>query len=103
MAATDPKTINDEAQLEPTVRGPAWLGSEPASEGNTAFFYGTLMHPNILRRVITHKGAELEVAAAILFDHTRFHVKYCDYPAVISSDIASQVISDGTLADDDKA
>ncbi|KIO28353.1 hypothetical protein M407DRAFT_243035 [Tulasnella calospora MUT 4182] len=103
MATNDPKNVTDEAQLEPTVHGPAWLGPEPAREGNTAFFYGTLMHPKILKRVITHEGAELEVAAAILFDHTRFHVKYCDYPAVISSDIASQVIGDGTLADDDKA
>ncbi|KAG8985060.1 hypothetical protein FRB90_004958 [Tulasnella sp. 427] len=95
--------IIDRAQLEPTVGGSAWLGSEPAKEGNIAFFYGTLMHPKILKRVIDHEGAELEVAAAILFDHTRFHVKLCDYPAVVSSDIGSQVLSGRTLSDDDKA
>lgn len=67
MASSDLKGITDEAQLKPAVRGSAWLGPEPATEGNTAFFYGTLMHPKILKRVITHEGAELEVAAAILF------------------------------------
>lgn len=31
-----------------------------------AFFYGTLMHPAVLRRVIRHAGDDLQVAPAIL-------------------------------------
>ncbi|KAG8895667.1 hypothetical protein FRC01_012262 [Tulasnella sp. 417] len=103
MATNEPKNTTGGAPFGLAPGGIAWLGPEPAREGNTAFFYGTLMHPGILKRVVKHEGAELEIAAAILFDHTRFHVKYCDYPAVIPSDIAIQVIKDGILADDDKA
>lgn len=37
-----------------------------ASPSYTAFFYGTLLHPSILRRVIGHHGAELEICPALL-------------------------------------
>lgn len=33
---------------------------------HTAFFYGTLMHPSILRRVIGHDGPDLEISPALL-------------------------------------
>jgi hypothetical protein len=32
----------------------------------SAFFYGTLMHPDILRRVIGNDGAHLKICSAIL-------------------------------------
>ena len=32
----------------------------------TAFFYGTLLHPAILRRVIGREGQKLEICPALL-------------------------------------
>jgi len=49
----------------------------------SAFFYGTLMHPDILKRVIGNDGAHLKICSAILLDHTRHHVKEADYPALL--------------------
>ncbi|KAI0671654.1 hypothetical protein C8Q78DRAFT_1030218 [Trametes maxima] len=49
----------------------------------SAFFYGTLLHPAILRRVIGHEGAQLEICPAILLEHTRHKIRNADYPAVI--------------------
>jgi len=49
----------------------------------SAFFYGTLMHPDILKRVIGNDGAHLKICSAILLDHTRHHVKQADYPALL--------------------
>ncbi|GLB40394.1 putative gamma-glutamyl cyclotransferase, AIG2-like [Lyophyllum shimeji] len=49
----------------------------------SAFFYGTLMHPKVLQRVIQHKGAELEICPAILLDYTRHRVKRAEYPGII--------------------
>jgi len=50
---------------------------------HAAFFYGTLLHPAILRRVIGHDGDDMQICPAILPEHTRHHVKYADYPGVI--------------------
>jgi hypothetical protein len=36
----------------------------------TAFFYGTLMHPKILKRVIKNEGAHLEICPAVLLVRT---------------------------------
>ncbi|EPS93525.1 hypothetical protein FOMPIDRAFT_1136034 [Fomitopsis schrenkii] len=49
----------------------------------TAFFYGTLLHPAILRRVIGHEGQKLEICPALLLDYTRHQIKHADYPAVL--------------------
>ncbi|KAF4614155.1 hypothetical protein D9613_007797 [Agrocybe pediades] len=51
---------------------------------HTAFFYGTLMHPKILKAVIRNNGSHLKVCPAVLLDHTRHEVKYNDYPGVVS-------------------
>ncbi|KAF9468051.1 hypothetical protein BDZ94DRAFT_1247062 [Collybia nuda] len=48
-----------------------------------AFFYGTLMHPKILERVIKNDGSHLAVCPAALMDHTRHKVKNEDYPGLI--------------------
>ncbi|KAF8071906.1 hypothetical protein FPV67DRAFT_1483122 [Lyophyllum atratum] len=49
----------------------------------SAFFYGTLMHPKILQRVIEHEGSRLEICPAVLLDHTRHKVKRAEYPGLI--------------------
>ncbi|KAH9930083.1 uncharacterized protein B0H18DRAFT_995151 [Fomitopsis serialis] len=53
------------------------------SQTYTAFFYGTLLHPAILRRVIGHEGQKLEICPALLLDYTRHRIKRADYPAVL--------------------
>ncbi|KAF9048628.1 hypothetical protein BJ165DRAFT_1461208 [Panaeolus papilionaceus] len=50
---------------------------------HTAFFYGTLMHPKILQRVIKNDGSHLECCPAVLMDFTRHKVKGADYPGLI--------------------
>ncbi|KAI0777106.1 hypothetical protein BC629DRAFT_632620 [Irpex lacteus] len=49
----------------------------------SAFFYGTLLHPFILRRVINHPGNDLQICPALLLEHTRHAIKNADYPGVI--------------------
>ncbi|KAJ7285018.1 hypothetical protein C8J57DRAFT_1290165 [Mycena rebaudengoi] len=50
---------------------------------SSAFFYGTLMHPKILKRVIGNDGTHLEICPAVLLKFTRHKVKYADYPGII--------------------
>ncbi|KAG9315189.1 hypothetical protein JVU11DRAFT_4317 [Chiua virens] len=49
----------------------------------SAFFYGTLMHPKILKRVIGHDGYHLQISPALLLDYTRHKVKGEDYPGIV--------------------
>ncbi|KAJ3997416.1 hypothetical protein F5050DRAFT_1799072 [Lentinula boryana] len=49
----------------------------------SSFFYGTLMHPKILEDVIGNDASHLQIAPAVLFEHTRHKVKYADYPGVV--------------------
>ncbi|KAJ3753530.1 hypothetical protein EV360DRAFT_53325 [Lentinula raphanica] len=49
----------------------------------SSFFYGTLMHPKILKRVIGNDASHLQIAPAVLFEHTRHKVKSADYPGVV--------------------
>jgi gamma-glutamyl AIG2-like cyclotransferase len=59
---------------------------------NTGFFYGTLMAPSVLRRVIfgqslpdsTTKRPLPSPRPALLKDFQRHRVKNCDYPAIVS-------------------
>ncbi|KAF8442491.1 hypothetical protein L210DRAFT_3536793 [Boletus edulis BED1] len=39
-----------------------------------AFFYGTLLHPEILKRVIGHDGSYLQIRPALLLDYTRHKI-----------------------------
>ncbi|KAJ7707674.1 hypothetical protein B0H17DRAFT_918044 [Mycena rosella] len=48
-----------------------------------AFFYGTLMHPKILKRVIGNDGSHLQICPAVLLKFTRHKVKFADYPGII--------------------
>lgn len=72
---------------------------------HTAFFYGTLMAPPVLHRVIWGSqtpptpahASLLSIRPAILHAHQRRHVKGADYPAVIPSAQESEVR--GTLVE----
>jgi len=41
------------------------------------------MHPEILKRVIKNDASHLQIAPAILLEHTRHKVKNADYPGVV--------------------
>ncbi|KAG5724701.1 hypothetical protein E4T56_gene3759 [Termitomyces sp. T112] len=49
----------------------------------SAFFYGTLMHPKVLQRVIGHNGSSLELCPALLLNYTRHKVKRAEYPGMV--------------------
>lgn len=63
-----------------------------ADQSRSAFFYGTLMAPQVMHRVChgssdpdnpvfaTH---QLKTSPAILHDHRRHRVKHADYPAIL--------------------
>ncbi|KAI9647271.1 hypothetical protein NHQ30_003654 [Ciborinia camelliae] len=58
-------------------------------ETYNAFFYGTLMAPEVLHRVIygssTHPSStSLTITPALLSDYCRHRVRFADYPAIIS-------------------
>jgi len=58
-----------------------------ANHTHTAFFYGTLMAPAVLKRVTSHDPASttspLTTRPALLPGHRRHRVKGADYPAVV--------------------
>lgn len=49
----------------------------------SAFFYGTLMHPKILKRVLDNDASHLKICPSILSNYTRHKVKDADYPAIL--------------------
>ncbi|GAA99426.1 uncharacterized protein L969DRAFT_86671 [Mixia osmundae IAM 14324] len=61
-------------------------------EPRALFFYGTLMHPGVLERVIGHAVDKLTFTDAVLYEHTRHHVRHADYPAVIPIQSAQKLI-----------
>ncbi|KAF9737233.1 hypothetical protein PMIN03_003586 [Paraphaeosphaeria minitans] len=66
---------------------------------HTAFFYGTLMAPPVLHRVIWGQSTPptpahaslLHIRPAILHAHQRRQVRHADYPAVLPSSPSSSV------------
>lgn len=57
---------------------------------HTAFFYGTLMAPQVLHRVIhgtsrptTTQSSRITFQPALLPNYRRHRVRYCDYPAIV--------------------
>lgn len=77
----------------------------PSDMSHTAFFYGTLMAPPVLHRVIWGSttpptpahASLLRIRPAILHAHRRHKVKHADYPAVQPADAQSSVR--GTLVE----
>lgn len=57
----------------------------------TAFFYGTLMHPQILLHVVGNDGAHLALCPAILSDFARHRVQHVDYPGIIPCSKSEQI------------
>jgi len=66
--------------MSTTLGRPSDLKTTPNA---AAFFYGTLMHPNILRRVIGHDGRNLQICPAVLQEYTRHQVAWADYPGIL--------------------
>ena len=72
---------------------------------HTAFFYGTLMAPPVLQRVIWGSSTPptpahaslLRIRPAVLHAHRRHKVKHADYPAIMPADPPSCVR--GTLVE----
>ncbi|KDQ18165.1 hypothetical protein BOTBODRAFT_552111 [Botryobasidium botryosum FD-172 SS1] len=48
-----------------------------------AFFYGTLMHPSILKHVLVDDGAHIHICGAILPGYSRRQVLEVSFPAII--------------------
>ncbi|KAI6123517.1 hypothetical protein EDD16DRAFT_1826596 [Pisolithus croceorrhizus] len=67
-----------------------------------AFFYGTLMHPKILQRVIGNDGSHLRICPAVIKDFTRHQIKGADYPAIVPYSL-SRSLFDHDLGEDQKS
>ncbi|KIL67642.1 hypothetical protein M378DRAFT_73316 [Amanita muscaria Koide BX008] len=59
----------------------------------SAFFYGTLMHPKILRRVIKNDGKHLKICPAVLSDYTRHRIRNEDYPGLVPYDKGKKLLN----------
>lgn len=69
---------------------------EPTDQNTKTYsllFYGTLVHPAILARMIGHQGSSLIVQPAILEGYALHHVKGEDYPGLIPLIDSQQIIS----------
>lgn len=72
---------------------------------HTAFFYGTLMAPPVLHRVIWGSqtpptpahASLLHIQPAILHAHQRHKVKHADYPAILPTSAEANTSVRGTL------
>lgn len=79
----------------------------PTDMSHTAFFYGTLMAPPVLHRVIwgsqtpptAAHASLLRIRPAILHAHRRHKVKRADYPAILPVDAQTASSVRGTLVD----
>ncbi|KAJ7227221.1 hypothetical protein GGX14DRAFT_348174 [Mycena pura] len=63
----------------------------------SAFFYGTLMHPEILKRVIGNDGSHLYICPAVLLEFTRHRIKGADYPGIVPYATGLRVLFDDEL------
>jgi len=52
----------------------------------SAFFYGALMHPKILKRVLHNDATHLKICPSLLSAYMRHKVKDADYPAILPSE-----------------
>ncbi|KAF8257012.1 hypothetical protein EI94DRAFT_1667463 [Lactarius quietus] len=58
----------------------------------SAFFYGALMHPRILKRVLHNDASHLKICPSILSDYMRHKVKDADYPAIAPAERSKAVL-----------
>ncbi|EJD49577.1 PLP-dependent transferase [Auricularia subglabra TFB-10046 SS5] len=68
-----------------------------------AFFYGTLLRPDIVRHVLENDGSHLKAAPAILMDHTRVRIHERDYPAVVPSAKAQDLLFKAPLSPEQRS
>lgn len=69
----------------------AKLPTDQKTKTFSLFFYGTLVHPAILARMIGHSGSNLVVQPAILKGYALHHVKGEDYPGLIPMQDSKQI------------
>ncbi|EIN10903.1 hypothetical protein PUNSTDRAFT_63888 [Punctularia strigosozonata HHB-11173 SS5] len=58
------------------------MASSSTTATRSAFFYGTLLHPKILKRVINNDGSHLEICPAVLLANLT-DVQHADYPGIL--------------------
>lgn len=75
------------AHIDPEARPPT------SGATYTLFFYGTLVHPAILSKIIQHPGASLSIQPAILPLHELHHVRGQDYPALVPLEQSEKVVA----------
>lgn len=91
-----------------TPKSPPRIPRQPTTTkmSHTAFFYGTLMAPPVLHRVIWGSqtpptpahASLLHIRPAILHAHQRHKVKHADYPAILPKPSSSSCVR-GTLVE----
>ncbi|KAI0075813.1 hypothetical protein K474DRAFT_1760323 [Panus rudis PR-1116 ss-1] len=74
----------------------------PNIPGRHYLFYGTLIHPSILRRVIGHEGNQLYITPGLLFNHTRHKIKNADYPGVLPYSSSAALFNGRELSPEEK-
>ncbi|CAE7095508.1 unnamed protein product [Rhizoctonia solani] len=70
-------------------------GTNGTNEMVAAFFYGTLMHPAVLKRVIGNDASHLQAAPAVLMAsllRQEHHVRNCDYPAIVPYNVGTVLL-----------
>ncbi|CCO29651.1 putative aminotransferase C660.12c [Rhizoctonia solani AG-1 IB] len=89
-----PVTLAHTSGLRPrrTKSIPTTNMSNDTNETVSAFFYGTLMHPAVLKRVIGNDASHLQAAPAVLMSFTRHHVRSCDYPAIVPYNVGTVLL-----------
>ncbi|KAF8673990.1 PLP-dependent transferase [Rhizoctonia solani] len=90
------RVITDPHEFKRRVQRARLIPTTNMSNGTTetvsAFFYGTLMHPAVLKRVIGNDASHLQAAPAVLLSFTRHHVRNCDYPAIVPYNVGAVLL-----------
>lgn len=73
-------------------------GAATDSKPDSCFFYGTLMFPAIVTRLLGRSASELDFSEAILPGFVRLHIKERDYPALVTLEDANKTF--GNLGED---
>ncbi|KAF8753271.1 PLP-dependent transferase [Rhizoctonia solani] len=90
------RVITDPHEFKRRVQRARLIPTTNMSNGTTetvsAFFYGTLMHPAVLKRVMGNDASHLQAAPAVLLSFTRHHVRNCDYPAIVPYNVGAVLL-----------
>ncbi|KIO15108.1 hypothetical protein M404DRAFT_119676 [Pisolithus tinctorius Marx 270] len=65
-----------------------------------AFFYGTLLHPKILQRVIGNDGSHLQICPAVIKMKKRHCHQGADYPAIVPYSLSRSLFDRDLEADE---